>query len=217
MLTHSYSAISMFENCSLRYYRQRVLKDVVDMGGEAAHYGTAVHTSLEERLRDGTPLPKHIAQHEPYCVAIESLGGDLLLEEKIALNRHMAPADFESDDAWLRAIVDALVIRGTTAWAFDWKTGKRRTGSFQLRLNAGMLFRLFPHIKKVRTAFIWLKEGVVDREVYLRSEEKEKIWADVLPRIKRIEQAKKANVWPAKPSGLCRYCPAKDTCDFAQL
>ena len=29
---------------------------------------------------------------------------------------------------------------------------------------------------------------------------------------RRIEQAAEANVWPAKPSGLCRFCPCSKLC-----
>lgn len=217
MLTHSYSSISMFENCPLRYYRQRVLKDVVDTGGIAATYGTEVHTALETRLRDKKSLPSHIKKHEKWCLSIESLGGSILLEEKIALSKKMAPVYFTSDAAWMRAIVDVLVVRGNTAWAFDWKTGKRRPGSFQLRMNAGMVFRIFPQVTRIRTAFIWLKEDTVDQEIFQRKNEKQEVWSDVLPRIKRVEQAFKADKWPAKPSGLCRFCPARDSCDFALL
>ena len=42
-LAHSYSSIKLFENCPLRYYRQRIKKDVVDEGGEASKHGERIH------------------------------------------------------------------------------------------------------------------------------------------------------------------------------
>ena len=57
-LAHSYSSMKMFENCPQRYYRQRILKDIKDEGGEASMYGERIHEMLEHRLRDNTELPK---------------------------------------------------------------------------------------------------------------------------------------------------------------
>jgi len=45
-LSHSYSAIKLYENCPLRYFRQRIVKDVVDEGGEASKYGERIHEYL---------------------------------------------------------------------------------------------------------------------------------------------------------------------------
>ena len=42
-LSHSYSSIKLFENCPLRYYRQRIKKEVVDEGGEASKHGERIH------------------------------------------------------------------------------------------------------------------------------------------------------------------------------
>lgn len=218
-LSHSYSSINMFENCPLRYYRQRILKDVKDEGGEAAHYGTAVHEALEFRLKESRKLPRHLESCEPLCGAIESLAtdGEVHAELELGLTKNLKPCEFMADDVWIRGIIDALVIRNDgTAYAFDWKTGKRRTDSFQLKLSAGFLFRHFPMVDQVSTGYIWLKDGTIDREVFKREDEV-LIWKDIIVRIKRIEQALSKDVWPAKPSGLCRFCPARKDCQFAQL
>ena len=37
-LTHSYSALKLYENCPYRYYHQRIAKTVVDKGGEASQH-----------------------------------------------------------------------------------------------------------------------------------------------------------------------------------
>ena len=46
-LNHSYSAFKQFDNCPLRYYRQRVLKDIKDEMGEAGLEGDRQHKALE--------------------------------------------------------------------------------------------------------------------------------------------------------------------------
>lgn len=215
-LRHSYSSITLFENCPLRYYRQRIISDVVDQGGEAARYGVAVHEELEHRIRDNRKLPRHLQPYESLCIAMESLGGTILAEQEVALDRKLQPCEFGSEDMWIRAIIDVLILKGDKAYMFDWKTGKRRVGSFQLKLCAALIFRHYPEIKEVEAGYVWLKENQIDRENYKRKDQTD-MWKDILPRIKRIEQALNKDVWPARPSGLCRFCPAKQTCQFAQL
>ena len=106
-------------------------------------------------------------------------------------------------------------IRGTQAIVLDWKTGKRRPDFSQLELFSLQVFTHRPEIERVSTKFIWLKEGKADGEVYNRSQ-MPNLWTKLLTRIRRIEQAAEVNVWPAKPSGLCPYCPAFTTCPSAR-
>ena len=79
-LSHSFSAIKMYENCPKRYYHQRVLKEVKDQGGEATIWGERVHKFLEDRLAKATELPQEVARYDPLCQSIVKLaiGGELL-------------------------------------------------------------------------------------------------------------------------------------------
>jgi hypothetical protein len=43
------------------------------------------------------------------------------------------------------------------------------------------------------------------------------MWADMLSRIERIQQSLDNDNWPAKPSGLCNWCPAKNICEYAKI
>ena len=72
-LSHSYSSIKLYENCPLRYFRQRVVKDVVDEGGEASKYGERIHTFLEHRLKENASLPQEVAHYEPLCASVERI------------------------------------------------------------------------------------------------------------------------------------------------
>ena len=67
-LSHSFSAIKMYENCPKRYYHQRVLKEVKDQGGEATIWGERVHKFLEDRLAKATELPQEVARYDPLCL-----------------------------------------------------------------------------------------------------------------------------------------------------
>jgi hypothetical protein len=206
----------MYENCPKRYYHQRVLKEVKDQGGEATIWGERVHKFLEDRLAKATELPQEVARYDPLCQSIVKLaiGGELLVEQQLTLNVALEPTSWFSKDAWMRSIVDVLVIRGDEAIMFDWKTGKRRPDFSQLELFALQVFKHYPEVKRVRTAFVWLKDLSMDHETYTRDNEPE-LWARLMNKVVRIEKSLETDNWPAKPSGLCNWCPCKNFCEYS--
>jgi hypothetical protein len=76
------------------------------------------------------------------------------------------------------------------------------------------VFSFWPAVNKVTSVFVWTKENAMDKETYKR-EHIDDMWTRLLTRINRVEKSLETDVWPAKPSGLCRYCPCKDFCEFA--
>jgi hypothetical protein len=98
----------------------------------------------------------------------------------------------------------------------DWKTGKRKTDQFQMELFAAQVFKHYPEVTTVKTSLVWLKTFEIDTETYLRGDVNA-IWAEVMKRIQRIHTSLEHDNWPAKPSGLCRFCPARHDCDSARV
>jgi hypothetical protein len=121
-LSHSYSAIKLFENCPLRYYRQRIVKDVVDKGSDASKHGERIHAFLENRLK-GSDLPQEIERYEPLCAGVEKAArnGTLLIEHELVLTDELTPTGWWDADAWLRSKLDVLIVAGTSAVVLDWK------------------------------------------------------------------------------------------------
>jgi CRISPR/Cas system-associated exonuclease Cas4 (RecB family) len=217
-LTHSYSAIKLYENCPLRYFHQRVTKSVVDQGGEASKNGERIHKFLEDRLATNKELPQEVAKYEVLCKSVETLAqhGELHVEKELTLNGNLKPTGWFEPDAWLRSKLDILVIIGNTAYVMDWKTGKRKPDNNQLELFSLQVFKHYEQVDRVIGTFIWLKDNAMDKETYTRDQAND-MWARLIKRIKRIEDSLEHNVWPAKPSGLCRFCPARHMCDYARL
>lgn len=215
-LSHSYSSIKLFENCPYRYFRQRIVKDVKDEGGDASKAGERIHKMMEDRLKDKTPLPEEAASHENLCQAVEvmSKNNTLLVEAELVLDENLKPTEWWAPNAWLRSKLDVLVLAGSTAVVLDWKTGRRRADPFQMELSAVQVFRHYPDVEKVRTSLVWMKSKEMDTKTYPRKESNA-IWADVIARIRRIYDAYDDEFWPAKPSGLCNYCPVRPTCEHA--
>lgn len=217
-LTHSYSAVKLYENCPLRYYRQRVVKDVVDEGGEASKYGERIHAHLEARMRDQTPLPPEASMYEGLCRSLErsAVGGELHVEKELTLTENLTPTGWWEPDAWLRSKLDILVLRDDRAIVLDWKTGKRNPDFFQMGIFAAMVFKHYPQVEQVDTSLVWLRLMEMDTETYHRESSTNELWADILGRIRRIYQSAEHSNWPAKPSGLCKFCPARHDCAYAR-
>jgi len=216
-LTHSYSSLKMYDNCPKRYYHQRIAKHVTDQGGEATLYGERLHKMLEERLRDDVELPAEAAAHAPLVDAVlrsAASGGTLLIEQEMTLNRKLKPTGWWAEDAWMRSKLDVLVLKGKRAIVLDWKTGKRRPDFDQLELFALQVFAHHKDIDEVSSGFVWLKDQAIDRNTYNRSNIGE-LWSQLLNKVSRVERSLHSDDWPAKPSGLCRFCPARHLCDFA--
>ena len=99
------------------------------------------------------------------------------------------------------------------AYALDWKTGKRKPDSQQLRLFALLVFAHYPHVQECKTEFVWLKTGERDDAVYRREQEAE-MWQPFLPSLARYNAAFKQEMWAPRKSGLCRgWCPVT-SCEF---
>lgn len=217
-LTHSFSSIKLYENCPQRYFLQRVTKQVADEGGDASKYGERIHAHLEKRLKENTLLPQEAAHYEPLCMAVERIAhkGELLVENQMTLTENLTPTTWFASDAWLRSILDILVLQGDHAVVMDWKTGKRRPDFTQLEMFALQVFKHYPEVERVTTSLVWLKDMSMDTEIFNRGQANE-MWAKLMGRIQRIHDSLEHDNWPAKPSGLCRFCPARHMCDHAKL
>ena len=142
------------------------------------------------------------------------MGGTLQVEQKLTLNENLTPTTWWEKDAWLRSILDVLIVFEDKAIVMDWKTGKRRPDFAQLEMFALQVFSHFPNIKKVQSTFVWLKDMALDSHTYTRLDA-EDMWVKLLSKTERINQSVANNNWPPRPSGLCRFCPAKNICEYS--
>lgn len=212
----SYSALTSFETCPRRHYLTKVAKLVIEPQTEALLWGNEVHKALELRQK-GSPLPAKFEHFEPVTQMLMSKHGKKVIEAKFAIDASFRPVGWRDPTTWCRAVVDTGVVGVKSAFLGDWKTGKRKPESDQLKLSAAIGFAHYPYLEKIHTAFIWLKEKKVDTEVFTH-EQVGDIWNDFLPRVKRLEAAHQTNTWHPKPSGLCgKWCPVtKKDCEFGR-
>jgi hypothetical protein len=205
----SWSALDSFETCPRRHNEIKVAKTVKEEEGPELVWGNAVHKALELRVRDGAPLPKTMSQWEPLVEKILARPGTTFAERQIALDRNFEVVPWFSKSAWVRAVLDVSKVGPEAVLVLDYKTGKRKPNSDQLMLSAAILFHVHPKVERVISGFLWLKTKEVDKATYTR-DQLPSMWNALLPRVQRFEQAYDADVWPEKPSGLCRkWCPVR--------
>ena len=86
-------------------------------------------------------------------------------------------------------------------------TGKIKEGDDQLRICAAALEKTRAGIDIFEGKYIWTKFRQVTGIKPIKREEIPQVWENTLPRVARMQAAWDADNFPAKPSGLCPYCP----------
>lgn len=203
----SYSSLTAYETCPKRFYLTRITKQVSEKQTEATIHGNAVHKAMEEYVGGKAPLSPNFEAFRQIGDKLKATDGNKLLEYKFGLTKALTPTTFFASDVWVRGVLDVGIVRPEEAIVLDYKTGKRKIDADQLKLFAGAGLSLWPHIKKVKTGYIWLQTGQIDQEEFLPSQRQE-IFQEFAHRVHRMEQSQEKDDWPAKPSGLCRnWCP----------
>ena len=206
----SFSALTRYENCPKQYYHLSVAKDFKDEDSEYAAEGKLVHESMFARVVKGKPLPLPIRHLEPIAKRFADAEGEKHGEMQLALNRKFEPTGWFDNDVFVRAVVDLLIIRDKAAIIVDWKTGKVKDDFTQLRLTAAILSRYMPELDFFTLVYVWVKSKEVTKKTATLSMHNH-LWNELLPRVSKIESAIQSTTFPAKPSGLCRWCPVR-TC-----
>lgn len=198
----SHTSLTSFETCPKKHYHTKVVKDVKEDFGEAASWGLKVHKLLEDRAKTGAPLPDYLSNCEPIIENILAKDGELLVEEKVALDINLNPVTFFDKSAWCRGVVDIGKVNDKNAVLLDWKTGKRKPENDQMRVFAAFSFAKFPWVEKITTGFVWLKDNKLDKNLFTRRQHMQELWGEILPRVNRLDAAYQKDSWPAKPLSL---------------
>jgi len=209
----SYSRLTAFELCPRRYDEVQRRKLWGEERSEQLAFGDEVHEAMAAALR-GTPLPASLQVFSHWVEKVLRTPGELLVECKWAITREFKPTPWFSNKVWLRSIADAVKLDNDVGLLVDWKTGKSANADeVQLQLTSLIMFIHFPKLQCVRSDFVWLQEDEHTTQVLYRNEAPD-VWAEILPRVKRLEQATIDEEFPPKPGRFCRsWCPVA-TCEY---
>ncbi len=213
MIQWSFSSLKDFTNCPKQYYHTKVAKDFVKKTTDNMLYGTAVHKACEDYVRDGTPLAKNYERFKRQLDALLEIKGTKYCEHEMALTRERESCAFDSDTRWVRGIVDLLIVDDEDAFIVDYKTGSNRyPDPKQLKLMALMTYAHFPKVERIKAGLLFVMHNTFVTEEYARSDIN-KLWSNFLPTLDQLQVSYENDMWFAKPSGLCGWCPVS-TCKF---
>jgi hypothetical protein len=211
-LAFSYSAVKDFQGCARRYHVVRILKQFKQEESTAISYGTQVHRAFELYITDGTPLPAHFAHYQRFVEPLTKIKGEIKCELKLGITADFKPCEFFAKNVWFRGLPDYLVLNHETGVArvVDFKTGKsaRYADTSQLELMAAMIMIHYPSVQVVKGMLLFVVADDAVKAEFTR-EQLPTILSKWAGDASMIESALENDVWNAKPSGLCKFCPVK--------
>ena len=210
----SFSSQNAYKTCPRQFYELRVAKNYKQEESEALIWGNDVHKSIEEYGKFGKPMPARMANMQPQVDRFLNAPGETIFEAELACTTELNPTGFWDENAWARAKVDLLKIGNGKAINLDWKTGKRKPDSLQLRMSTALVFIQYPEVDTITTIFYWFQEPSKPTIAkFSRHEDTpEHLLDPFVDTIADMAWSEKNQTWPAKPSGLCkRHCPVR-TC-----
>jgi RecB family exonuclease len=215
----SYSSIKTFDQCPKKFFHLRVAKDVEDVAGPEASYGTDVHKAAELYIKEGTPIPEKYAFIRPYVEELDRRAGVKYAELKVGVRKEdgaYLPCGFFDKGVWYRGVIDLLVVDGARAWMVDYKTGKsaKYADMKQLDLMAGAVFTHFPEVKTIKSALLYVVSKEFPKKTHVREKQGEYL-SVFSTQLDRLDSAMENGVWNPKQGPLCGWCPVK-ACEHNQ-
>ena len=210
--TWSYSSINLFKQCPHKYYRLRIVKDIVEPSAEHLNYGLEVHKAAEDYLGKGTPIPEKYIFIKEQLDKLNLIKGEKLCEYKMGLTSNLEPCGFFDKDVWWRGVADLIIINGDRAYVIDYKTGKsaKYADTKQLELLSCALFKHFPEVKKVKGGLLFVVANDLVKENF-EVDNEGVYWTKWLEDTQRLEAAIQNNIWNKKPNFSCRsWCSITD-------
>jgi hypothetical protein len=203
----SYSSLKNFEGCPQRYWAERETGQARSVPTEHTLYGERLHSAVEDYVKTGVPIPDEFAKVRPVVDMLIALPGVKYSELDLSLRTDLSPCTAEDLEVWVKAFADLVVHQPKRALVADFKTGASRYADMdQLDLYALCIFQHFPAVEQVRGMLLFIRDDRPFTKNFSRNDMGDH-WARWIRRIGAIKRARDLNVWPTRPSGLCKFCP----------
>jgi PD-(D/E)XK nuclease superfamily len=209
----SYSFYNAFENCPHKAFQIYVARTIPYVESPEMAWGNKVHAAMENRIRDGVPLPEEMSAAENAAATFHEMGKKLPLqvEYKLAMTAKGEPCAWQDwDKVWFRGKLDCVVMDDarTFAWTVDWKTGNVREEPFELETGALLLKVNYEHLRDVKGEYFWMKTGQNGLRYTLNQHDK--TFAKLQSLRNEAETYFRAGEWPKRKNPLCGWCPVKE-------
>ena len=220
----SWSRLDCHEKCARQsYWKNFAPKDMrlpYDQTSPHLIKGRLWHKWMEDACLDRAELPAEVLRFKPMVDAIKRAPGELLIEHKVTLTEKLQKCDWFSSLAYWRTIFDLLKIPPSgQAISLDWKTGKPKSGTDQLKFSSAKAFLRWPKINRIKTAYVWLEypDQPLTSVEYYRTDLKD-IMADFRERVEMVKICYEENTWEPSPSDFnCKWCQcSKEQCKYSR-
>jgi hypothetical protein len=224
--------MSAYETCPKQFYETRIAKNFKQEESAEMAWGNAVHKAMENNIKYGRALPANMEQFQWGLDLFKHKQPTTKLhaELDVGITENHTKTGFWDADCWVRGKIDVIAVAGdeTSALNGDWKTGKLKPNSQQLLLSTLICLDNYPRLATVRTVFIWLaepnKEKRLTQKLFVRqdsgditstdnkgkivTQSPDELWDPFVATIDDMKHSLQHDIWPAKPSGLCKqWCP----------
>lgn len=215
VLPWSYSSLQSYETCPRRHLITKLKKLIKEPQTAQLAWGNEVHKALEGAVKGTDGLGTRFKAYQPIVDILMATPGEKLAERNFALTSAFKPVDYWAPDAWVRGKADLTILRSTSGFLFDYKTGKVKEDPDQLNLFAAVLLAEKPLLERVHTGFVFVAANKIIKKTVTRAEAPI-IWQGYVQRVRRMELSVAEDDFPPRPSGLCReYCPVgRKLCEF---
>lgn len=214
----SYSRLSDFETCPLKFESKYIIKDYPDDSDNPAFVkGNAIHKQVEDYINwmnsrngEAPAMGQHTLDVVPMLEQIyKASGGQMHAEKQIAVDQDWVKCDWfaKPSNVKYRAIIDFMAFMSPEELLLgDIKSGKMREyedgPTTQLRLTAAMCFNLFTRVKTITTAYFFVEHKKTVKVKFTRDQ-----LADLMkPFDLRHKQVNEAKEFPFKKNKYCNWC-----------
>ena len=217
----SYSRLSDFESCALRFQHKYILKNIPFVTNEAMEQGKAKHKMLErDTVRAINNKPSacpDVAHVFPIIQSFVAKHPIVSVEQQWAFNQKLKPVDWFAKDVMFRAIVDMVGRTNVksreidqTASVIDWKSGQFRLSEDQLKIYNMSVLLQWPQVISSEAALVFIDQKKISPVLKTPRSHLDGIVDEFMDRSEAIQIAVQKDTWPATQCFQCRWCEVQD-------
>lgn len=224
---YSYSKISTFKSCPLKFKFQYIDKIPGKMDTAALIKGRTIHYLIEnshlnendyseemkQNIKDypeALEIKKNFEQSELGIKYLKNIDKPATNEYKIGLSNLLEASEY-SKDSLFNGIIDYICVKSGILYLCDFKSGKCRDVRYmdynQLLFYAIYFFQKYK-IKKIIISFIYVEHNL-ENDLELNIEYLDNYKRELLTNICQIENCID---FKPKTSALCDYCSFQEIC-----
>lgn len=220
----SYSRLSDFETCALRFQHKYVLKTIKFVSNAAMDRGKELHKQLERdtvrAIHGKEPVCQDIAHVHPMIKGFVARHPAVSIEQQLAFDSSLNPTDWFAKDVWFRAVIDMVgrtnvqsKIQDHGASVVDWKTGQFRPTVDQLKIYNMAVMLQWSQTASVTSALVFIDHKKSSPPLTSSRLDLQNLVQEFSDRSEAIQIAIQRDSWQPTKCFQCRWCEV-NTCQY---